>query len=107
MSNVRWVRYAGDVNDHIICTITGIADNLDGVTSVSATVIDQEDPTVTATLVASVHESATFKIKVELDTWLQSTAISGRSYILRVHITGPDFWPSTWPDRGLATIDVK
>lgn len=107
MSNVRWVRYAGDINDHIICVITGIEDNLDGVAAVSATVTDSDDLASVVALTASVHDSAEFKIKVELDTWLQSTAEAGKSYILRIKLTGPDFGPATWPDRGLALIDVK
>lgn len=107
MSNVRWTRYAGDINDHIICVVTGIDGNLDGVAAVTASVTDSDDLTSTVALAASVHDSANFKVKVELDTWLQSTAVKGKSYILRIQMTGPDFGPSTWPDRGLAVIDVK
>lgn len=107
--NAHWNRYKGDTNDFVEAFVTGIADNLDGVTAVSGTVIKLSDPTVIQTgLAGSVVDSPNFKVKIVLGSWLTSTAVVGEAYELRIVLTTAS--PAavrTWPDKGMAIIEVK
>lgn len=105
--NAHWDRYAGDVGDYVECFVTGVEDNLNGVIGVTGTVIQLSDPSViVTTLTGSVVDSLAFKIRINLGTWLQSTAIAGETYELRARLQTATN-TITWPDKGMATIGVK
>ena len=105
--NAHWNRFKGDTNDFVEVFVTGIANNLDGVTAVTGTVIQLDDPSVIVnTLVGSVVDSPNFRVKIVLGTWLTNVAIQGKDYELLIHLTSGTVI-QTWPDKGMAVISVK
>lgn len=108
---LEWNKHKGDIADFLILQVLGLGSNLDAVTAVSGVVTNRDNPADTAVLAANVHDSPNKLVKVQMGTWLSApgagNAVVGESYILELRVTTASYGPVTWPEEGVALINVK
>jgi hypothetical protein len=102
-----WFRVQGDTNDTIDATIGGVGD-LEGVSTVSATVWRTSSPASQSTLTAAVLDPDAGTVRISLGSWITTAAVG--VWRVAVHLTGA--WDDgtsgrkTIPPQGGATLTI-
>lgn len=97
-----FTRTQGAVGDSIEFELDGI-DNLDHADTVSASIWSLDASPVTLT--GEVVDSATRRVRINLGTWLQSTAVPG-TYSYRTNVLFDDASDLPWPEAGADRLIV-